>query len=156
MTVTADDGHAGLCVAKFGPDDMHDPLMGVVEVVQADAKLLAVGSQRVDLLLGDRVCDGQVAIGSGHIMVRCGNGSTGLANFSTGEPEAFEGLGAGYFMNELKVDIEDGLLVGFGENDVLVPDFLKHGSWRTNLAAHFEIPAGLLGVDSKGSDAFEG
>jgi hypothetical protein len=31
-------------------------------------------------------------------------------------------------VNELQIDIEDGLLAGLGVDDVGVPDFLEHGA----------------------------
>ena len=42
VAVAADDGHAGLGEALFGPDDMHDALTGVVHLEQVDAEFLAL------------------------------------------------------------------------------------------------------------------
>ena len=51
VAVAADDGHARLRIAQFGPDHVHDSLVGVADIVQADAELLAIVPQRLDLLL---------------------------------------------------------------------------------------------------------
>jgi len=48
---------------------VNDALPRIVDVVQRHAELAAVGPQRVDLLLGDRVQDGQAAVGRGDIVV---------------------------------------------------------------------------------------
>ena len=39
VAVAADDGHARLGAAKLRPNDMHDPLFAVVQVVKRDAEL---------------------------------------------------------------------------------------------------------------------
>ena len=42
-------GHAGLGEAELRADDVHDALLGVAHRVEADAELLAVAAQRLDL-----------------------------------------------------------------------------------------------------------
>ena len=42
VAVAADDGHARLRVAQFGADHVDDALVGVVDVVEADAELAAI------------------------------------------------------------------------------------------------------------------
>ena len=59
VAVAADDRHARLRAAQLGADDVHDALLRVVQVVEADAELAAVLAQRVDLLLRDRIGDRQ-------------------------------------------------------------------------------------------------
>ena len=55
--VAADDGHAGLGEAELGADDVDDPLLGRLHVVELDAEVGAVAAQGVDLASGDLVED---------------------------------------------------------------------------------------------------
>ncbi len=61
-------------------------------------------------------------------MVGRGHGELGAANLATGQTQALEGLGAGDFVNQLQIDVEDRLLSGLGRDDMLVPDFGEHRS----------------------------
>ena len=142
MTVTAHDRHTWLSISKLWTNDVNYPLVCVVEIIESDAELFAVSPQGVYLLLGDGVRNWQMAIGSGHVVVWRGDRSAWLTDFAPRQSQAFEGLRAGYFVNEMQINVQNGLFVGFGEHDVLVPDFVKHGSRRTNLTAHLISPAG--------------
>ena len=57
MTVATDNGHPRLGITQFWSDDVYNALIHVVQIVELDAKFLAVVAQRIDLLFGDRVCD---------------------------------------------------------------------------------------------------
>ena len=65
------------------------------------------------------------------------------AHLAAAEPQAFERLRAGDFMNKVAVDIEKRRAVGVRFDDVFVPDFivkgagfrLGHGGLPTALAA---------------------
>ena len=92
------------------------------------AELLAIPAQRFDLFGRDRVNDRQVAIRRRNIVVCRGNRAGRAAYRAAGESQPLEGLRAGYLMDQVQVDVQDGRLFGFGMNDVLVPDFLEHGT----------------------------
>ena len=70
------------------------------------------------------------AIGSGdRSSARCGrrgHGPLGPPHLAPGQPQSFEGLGAGHFVDQVQVDVQDRLLAVFGLDDVGVPDFLEH------------------------------
>ena len=82
--------------------------------------------QRVDLLLRDRIGDRQPAIGRRHVVVGRGHGQLGPADFAAGQPQALERLGAGHFVHQVQVDVQDRLLAGLGVHDVGVPDLVEH------------------------------
>jgi hypothetical protein len=48
--------------------------------------------------------------------------------FSAGLAQAFEGLWAGYFVDKVAVNVEDGRTVFFGMNYMLFPDFVVKGA----------------------------
>ncbi len=89
-------------------------------------KSLAVLPQGIDLLLGDLIGDRQRAAGGRHVVVDGGHGPLGPPDLPAGEPQRFEGLGAGHLMDELQVDVQDRLLAFFGMHDVMVPYLLEH------------------------------
>ncbi len=126
VTVAADDGHARLSQTQLGADDVHNPLLMIVEIVHANAELPAIRAQGVDLLFGNRIGDRQAAIGRRHVVVGRGNGQLGPTNPAASQPQSFEGLGAGHFVDQMQVDVQDRLLAGFGLDNVGVPDFFEH------------------------------
>lgn len=115
---------------------MNDALIDVVQIVKSHAELFAVVAQRVDLLFSDRVCDWERAVVRWNVVVGCGDGSRGPSDSSASESQAFERLSAGYFMNQMQIDIENGLFSGFAENRVVVPNFLEHRAWRFGGRGH--------------------
>ena len=108
--VAADDRHAGLGEAELRADHVHDALLDVAERVQADAELLGVAAQRLDLGPGDRVGDRLVPVEGRDVVVLGGEGEVGTAYGPAGEAQAVEGLGAGHLVDEVEVDVEQ---VGF-------------------------------------------
>ena len=98
----------------------------------------AIAPQRVDLLLGDRIGDGQPAVGGGHVMIDGGHGPLGPPHLAAGQPQPLEGLRAGNLVDQLQVDVEDRLLALFGMDDVVVPDLLEHRP-GVGLAGHNAI-----------------
>ena len=91
---------------------------------------LAILPQRVDLFLRDRIDDRQAAIGGRHIVIERGHGPLGPAHLAAGQPQPFERLGAGHFVDQLEIDVQDGLFPRLGMDDVVVPDFLEHRAGR--------------------------
>ena len=55
MTVTTDDRHPRLGVAQLGTDHVDDSLVGAVQIIKRDTKLLAIIPQRINLQLRDLV-----------------------------------------------------------------------------------------------------
>ena len=62
-------------------------------------------------------------------MVDGAEGAVRTTDDSFGHSEAFEGLGGGYFVDQVAIDVEEGghaVVVYY----VVVPDFVVEGSWR--------------------------
>ncbi len=77
VAVAADDGHAGFRQSEFRSNDVHDALVGRLNVVELDAELGAVAAQRVDLLCGDSVFNDEPVWCRRNIMVHRGHGAIG-------------------------------------------------------------------------------
>ena len=127
VAVAADDRHAGLGQAELRADHVHDALLDVAERVQADAELLGVATQRLDLGAGDGVGDRLVPVERGDVVVLGGEGEVGAAHGAAGEPQPVERLRRGHLVDEVEVDVEEVRLTLGGSDDVLVPDLLGQG-----------------------------
>ena len=136
VTVTADDRHARLREAQLRPDDVHNALLGIVEVEQPDAKFATVFAQRVDLLFGNQVDDRQRPIGGRNVVIGRGDGQFGSSHAAASEAEALERLRAGHLVDKLPVDVEDRLPSLVGVDDVIVPDFFKERAGAVRWARH--------------------
>jgi len=85
VAVSTHDRHAWLREAELGPDDVHDALLGRIDVEEANAELLAVATQRVDLAAGHRIGDWETAIRRRYVVI---DGSYGEAAASNRRPAA--------------------------------------------------------------------
>ena len=78
--VAAHDRHARLGEAELRADDVHDALVEVAHRVQADAELLALRAQRLDLRARDRVGDRLVEVGRRDVVVLGGERQVGTTH----------------------------------------------------------------------------
>jgi hypothetical protein len=124
VRIAADDRHPGLREALFGAENVNDALFDPVEIVKPDAELAGVFSQRLDLLGGDPVVEGQMTVDRRDRVVERREGQLGPAHAAAGEPQAFEGLRARHFVHEVQIDVKQGGLARFFGDDVRVPDFI--------------------------------
>ncbi len=104
---------------------MHDSLPGVVEAEEGDPEFLAVADQGVDLLLGERILDPQLAPGGGHPVIDRGQGEVGAAHRSPREAQTLEGLRRGHLVDQVQVYVQQVRLAGRGADQMLVPHFLE-------------------------------
>ena len=108
---------------------MYNSLPRVIQVVELDPEFLAIRSQRIHLFSGNLVSDGQTSIRRRHVVVRSCHRPSRLSNFATRQTQALEGLRTGHFMNQMQIDINDGLLSGLLMDHMVVPDFFKERLW---------------------------
>ncbi|MNM67158.1 hypothetical protein D3C81_786780 [compost metagenome] len=132
VAVAADDGHARLGEALLRCDDMHDAATGRGHVEQLDAVLGAVLRQHVDLRFGGLAGIGELAVGAcrrgrrGVIHRRLG--AVGTTRLQAALAQFGEGLRRGDFVDQVQVDVQHGgCAVGFGDDDVRVPQFVVQG-----------------------------
>jgi|GEM_PF-4987767 len=84
---------------------MHDPLIDIVQVIQANSELFAIVAQCIDLLLGNRIGDRQTAIGRGNIVIRGRHSPLRSPHFPTSDPQPLKSLSAGDLMNQMQIDV---------------------------------------------------
>jgi hypothetical protein len=75
------------------------------------------------------------ALGGGHVVVRHGDGLFRRAHLAAGHPQALEGLGAGHFVHQMAVDVEEAGAVFGLMDDVVVPDLVIEGT-RSGHGSH--------------------
>mmetsp|Transcript_81659 Transcript_81659/g.227260 ORF Transcript_81659/g.227260 Transcript_81659/m.227260 type:complete len:337 (+) Transcript_81659:1421-2431(+) len=128
VAVAADDRHARQRGALLRADHVDDALALVAHLELRDAEAVAVGIERVDLQLGDRVCDALRAVGRRHVVIADGEVGAQAPDLAAGQVQAFEGLRAGHLVHEVAVDVEQRRAIGLGVHDMLVPELVVEGA----------------------------
>lgn len=108
---------------------MYDSLLGAVEVVEADSEFFTIRTQLFNLLSRNRIRYRQTPIAGRNIVILGGDRSLGAANWSVRHSQAFEGLGAGYFVYQVQVNVQDRLLAWFLINHMFIPDLFEQSPW---------------------------
>ncbi|CAB5046366.1 unannotated protein [freshwater metagenome] len=129
VAIAANNCHAGKRAALFWSDDMNDSLIWVTHGEQREAVLSCIVAKHLYLLCGNGICDWQMDISSWHVVVFCSNGEVGTAQWATSQTQTIKSLRACYFMNKVKVDVEQVCVAGGTVHDMLVPYFLREGHW---------------------------
>jgi hypothetical protein len=129
VAVAADDGHAWLRKSEFRADDVHDALIGGIDVEERNAELFAVFLERFDLLGGDGVSDGRATRFGGHVVIDGGYGAQRLPDSPAGRTQPIEGLRGGDFVNEVEINVKEWQPTGRLADQVSVPDFVKQRAW---------------------------
>jgi hypothetical protein len=130
VAVAADHGHTRLGQALLWPNDVDNALADIVDAVIGHAEIFDVLFQRLDLdarfvvLNATRPVDGRhVVIGDGQCFVRTSEATAGSA-------KALKRLGAGHFVDQMQVDINQAGAVFLGCNQVVLPNLVKQGARR--------------------------
>ena len=87
-------------------------------------------SSCVELLGGDRVDDGQRAVGGGNAVVGGGDGEIGTPDLEAALAQAVEGLRRSDFVDQVQVDEEQRGRAGLLVDDVGIPKFFDDGTWH--------------------------
>ncbi len=124
VRVAADHRHAGQRRALLRSDHVHDALAMVGHLELRDAVGVAVGVQRVDLQLRDRVGDAVAAVGGRHIVVRHRQVRADAPHRPLGQLQPFERLRAGHLVQQVPVDIEQRGAVFLDVHGMVVPEFV--------------------------------
>ena len=105
------------------------PCLLAVNAEAGDAELLAVLLELRDLLGGDRVDDGQRAVGGRNAVVGGGDRQIRTPDLQTALAQTLEGLRRSDFVHQVQIDVEQRGRAGLLVDDVRVPDFFDDGSW---------------------------
>ena len=143
VRVATNDGHAGQGSALLRAHNVHDALAFIHKrEVGECAKLFNVFVQSIDLQFGNRVLNTFVPVAGRGVVVGCGDYAVDTPEFAAGHFQAFKCLRAGYFVNQVAVDVKQDSAVFFFADDVAVPKFIVKG-----LCAHDEYSLLLVGMN---------
>src|SRR5262249_42475776 len=123
MGVAANDSHSRQGRAVLRADDVNDPLAQVTKwEVSLGAELADVAIERVDLDAGSRIGNALLPVLGRRIMVGRCDDRAAAPWLAAGELESFERLGAGDFVHQMAIDVEQRGAVALRANDVVVPE----------------------------------
>ena len=92
MTITTNDGHAGLRPSEFGTDDMYNAAVRTSHAVQFNTEFSGVGFHLFDLCGCHGVRDGNINRSRRNGMVHRGESLIGAADFESTLAQTGEGL----------------------------------------------------------------
>ena len=104
VTVAANDRQAGQRQPQLGANDVDDPLMAALDVVEHHAELSAILPEGFDLPSREGIADVELVFGR-HVMIDRGDGQFGSADLAVRQSEPFKSLGAGDFVNKVTVHV---------------------------------------------------
>ncbi len=134
VTVPADDGGPGERKALFRPDDMDDALLRRVGGDVGHAEFRRVADQRGKLRGAFGIGDGELgAVGRAarrgrEIVVGHRQRQVGPPHLAACDPQTFERLWAGDFVDQVAVDIDEAGTVRAPFDDMGVPDLFVQGA----------------------------
>ena len=119
VAVPADDRHPRLREAELRADHVDDALAPAPGRVQGHAEFGAVGPERVELSLRERV---RRAVAGRDVVVHRREREIRAPNAPAGEPQPVEGLRRGHLVDEVEIDVEQRRLSVLLVDDVALPD----------------------------------
>ena len=125
MAVAAYNGHPGLGNAQLGTNDVHDPLVGVIEAVKGNSMSFTVFGQLIHLKAGKVVANWLVLINGRHVVVRSCHGTVGAEHFESARIKSGKSLRTGHFMDQVLVDVHHTWAIFDLFNYVGVPDLIE-------------------------------
>ena len=90
-----------------------------------------IAVQRRDLLFARGVGDAvvtQFPAGGGRVVVGGRHDGTHAPHLALGFAQPFKRLGAGHFVNQMPINVEDGRSIFLGVDDVFVPELIVQGA----------------------------
>jgi hypothetical protein len=131
VAVAADDRHARQGEALLRADDVHDALAAVLLGIIFDAEIGGVLGQRFNLDAAFLVLDAVHAVRrSRHVVVDHGQRLFRVAHLAAGHAQAFEGLRAGHFVDQVAVDIEQAGAVVLPVDHMVIENLVVEGARR--------------------------
>ena len=144
VAIAADDRCAGQRKALFRADHVDNPLFARGRAEVADAELRGIGFQRGELLRAFHVGNRQSVArsiqpgGGRQVVIGHGQSQFRAADGAPGQPQGFEGLGAGDLVNQMPVDEQQAGAIIAAFHHVGVPDLFIQSA---RFACHAGAPA---------------
>ncbi len=124
VRVTTNHGHARQGSALLGANNVHNALTHIVHAELGNAKFFAVGVQGINLQTRDRVCNTVLAGGGGNVVVRHSQVGTDAPRLAAGQCQTFKGLGAGHFMQQVAINVDQTGAIRVLMHDVFVEQLI--------------------------------
>ena len=124
MGVATHNGHSRQGQPLLWAHHMHDPLVGVIQIVQGDAKFGAVFGQLLHLNTRHLARGGNIPRLGGDVVIHGGKGFARLAYRTLHRAQAIEGLRRGHFMHQMTVNVQQWRFAFGGVDDMGVIQFL--------------------------------
>ena len=141
MAVATNDGCTRDREPLFGANNVYDALAWIHHVEQRHAKFLGIRAQCVDLDAAFFIVDTVSTAAGWHVVVWGRQGQVWATHFATGHPQAFESLGAGHFVDQVAVNVDQRRAVGVVLHQVGVPNFIVQCGWSTHCDTHHMLVA---------------
>ena len=130
MTVAADNRAAWLCDAQFRPNDVHNPLIGILHVEKQNAVLPAIALQSLKLRRRHGVEQRQVAILGRHRMIHGSKRQVGAADLASVRLQTGKSLCGGSFVDKMPVNVDERGLVRHLHHKVGIPNLFVQSKRR--------------------------
>ena len=125
--VSADDGHPRLGAPLFRPDHVDDAVARIGHGEELDPRVGDVAAERLELKAGLRIGDAgeaeRLPLGR-HIVIGDREGAIRPSHRAARRAQSRERLGRGHFMDEVQVDVEDGVAARLLRHQVRIPDLV--------------------------------
>ena len=126
VAIAADDGEAGKGDPELRADDVDDALLFMAVAEERNTELFAILGKGGELFTAEGGFIDRSAVG-GDVVVDGGEGEIGPADFSIVLAQAVERLGAGHFVDQVAIDVEEGAAAGQVGDDVAIPNLIEEG-----------------------------
>ncbi len=144
VTVAAHHGHSGLREAELRAHHVDDALFEVTHRVQPHAELRAVAAKRLDLQARHGVRDRLVDVDGRDVVVLGGDRQVGPAQLAVRKAQAVERLGAGDFVEQMEVDVEQVRLRATAvAHNVCLPHLLRERAAHRDISHIMDAPTDL-------------
>src|SRR6202043_3408084 len=118
-----DQERAGQAQAELGPDDMDDALAGLADIEEAHALLAAQAAEILEQAK-PRGCGPNAAGSAGNGVIGSGKGEAGVAQAIALFLDVGDSAPATEIVQQVAVDMEEGVAVAEIGDDMLVPDLV--------------------------------
>jgi hypothetical protein len=129
VAVTADNCGAGQGEALFGANNVNNALAFVAFMEIFDAEILGILGERFNLNAAFFLGNAFAAVGGGHVVIDDSQRALRVAYRAARQAQALKGLGGGYFMDQMAVDIEQAGAILCLMNQMIVPDLVVKCAW---------------------------
>ncbi|GAK32973.1 hypothetical protein AQ1_00854 [alpha proteobacterium Q-1] len=121
MAIPANDCEAGLGKTLLRPDDMHNPLPDIIDIIDFVAPFFGIAAQNLDLCARQGIFNRQAAIRGGDIMIGNRQSRIGATHPIAIGLQLFKSLRAGDFMHQMPVDIDQARSIANIGNQMPTP-----------------------------------